>query len=113
MPRCPSCGNELDAGAPACPRCGAGLGEPPLVRVWTTQGVERAEMMRGVLAGNGIEAMITGDGTAWNEVYRLSVGPMARVDVLVRERDAVRARAIVEEAERGDFELAEDSDPEA
>ena len=56
------------------------------------------------LRGSGIEAMLTGDGTGYGEVYRMTVGPLSVVKVLVRTEDEERAREVILAADTAELE---------
>ncbi len=104
---CPSCTDEYRAGITECPECGATLVAalpqerwtlgPELVEVHRTAGHIDGEMVRSMLRANGIESMLTGEGEAWGQVYRLTAGPMADVRVWVTVEEAERARALIDD----------------
>lgn len=118
---CPNCGSEYRPGYTHCSDCGHGLvREPPevvepqeqprppfdpeaigpeLVEIGTCHGEFEGEMIRSLLRGSGIESMLTGDGTGYGEVYRMTVGPLSVVKVLVRPEDEERARELILAAE--------------
>ena len=124
---CPNCGSEYRQGYTHCSDCGDELvhespeapeptrevqARPPfdphsigpeLVEIGTYGGQFEGEMIRSLLRGNGIESMMTGDGTAYGEAYPMTVGPFSIVKVLVRPADAERAREVVRAANTGDL----------
>lgn len=57
----------------------------------------QGEMIRSMLRGSDIESMLTGEGEAWGQVYKLTVGPMADVRVWVTADDADRAKVLISE----------------
>lgn len=105
---CPSCTDEYRAGIKKCPECGNDLVPelpeerwklgPELVEVYRAGGHIQGEMVRSMLRGSGIESMLTGEGEAWGQVYKLTVGPMADVRVWVTQEDADRAKVLIGEA---------------
>ncbi|HEX2239725.1 MAG TPA: DUF2007 domain-containing protein [Actinomycetota bacterium] len=113
---CPSCTDEYRDGVTRCPECGADLVAelpeerwalgPELVEVHRTAGHMNGEMIRSLLRGSDIESMLTGEGEAWGQVYKLTAGPMADVRVWVNADDAERARAVI-----GDALDSPDDDP--
>ena len=130
---CPNCGSEYRPGFTHCSDCGHELvSDPPevvvseeqprttfdphaigpeLVEVGKCHGQFKGEMIRSLLHGSGIESMLTGDGTGYGEVYRMTVGPLSVVKVLVRPEDEHRARELIlaaETAELEDVEVEED-----
>ncbi len=111
---CPRCGAEYRPGFTECYDCGVplveelpepGAPEPlgPLVEVWRGQGHMQGELVRSVLRGSGIEATLVGEGEATDAAYKLSVGPLADVRVLVTEEDEARARELLAVTEEPDF----------
>ncbi|MFN2525155.1 MAG: putative signal transducing protein [Actinomycetota bacterium] len=113
---CPSCTDEYREGITHCPECGSVLVSelpderwalgPELVEVHRTGGHMNGEMIRSLLRGSDIESMLTGEGEAGGQVYRLTAGPMADVRVWVSADEADRARALIEDA------LGQTPDPE-
>ena len=68
-----------------------------IVVVASTAEIVIATMWREILRGEGIEAELGGTTMA-TSVYAM-VPQIAGIDVMVREEDAVRARALIDEAE--------------
>jgi hypothetical protein len=118
---CPNCLAEYRAGFTRCPDCDVelvpelieteqgqlagdeGLGAD-VVRIYTAPNPATAELIRGVLANEGIESAVYG---GFRTAYPVNVGPLAEVSVDVRREDAERARELIQAAERGDFALDE------
>ncbi len=83
---------------------------PTLVMVYRSQRHD-AEAMKAMLVGNGIPAILGGEG--YSSAYPLTVGVLGEGRVLVREEDRAAALALIEEAKAGDFELEDPDPPEA
>lgn len=64
-----------------------------LVEVWKAQGEIDAQIIRSVLEGDGIEAMLSGE--AVRLTHGFTVDGLAEVKILVREEDAERAREVI------------------
>ena len=132
---CPNCGSEYRQGYTHCSDCGHALvheppdaSEPPeaqprppfdphsigpeLVQVGSYGGRMEAEMVSSLLRGNGIESMLTGDGTIYGEAYPMTVGPLSVVKVLVRPEDEERAREVIRAVDTGEvgYDEGEDDD---
>ena len=69
-----------------------------------------AELVRSMLEGNGIEAMIEGSGASG--AYPINVGALAETHVLVAAKDANDARRLLEtnEASRAERSISETGD---
>ena len=57
-------------------------------------GPARAELLRSVLEGSGIECFVTG-GFGASGAYPVNVGDLGQFGLLVHERDAERARELL------------------
>lgn len=75
-----------------------------LVVVYTTAGQVEANIIKGLLEAAGIPAVISQEGAG--AAFGFTVGAMGMVDILVAEKDAAEAEAIIAAMERG--ELAQD-----
>lgn len=131
---CPNCGSEYRQGYTHCSDCGHELVHTPpevsehetqprppfdphsigpeLVEVGSYGGRFEGEMIRSLLRGNGIESMMTGDGTTYGEAYPMTVGPLSVVKVLVRPEDEERAREVILAADTGEagYDESEEDD---
>ncbi len=65
-----------------------------LVEVATAQGEVEAQMIRSVLEGDGIEAMLSGESIRLTHAF--TVDGLAEVKILVRADDADRAREVLD-----------------
>ncbi len=76
----------------------------------TVQGRLEAEIIRGMLEAQEIEVQLSQESTA--AIYGLGVGPMAEVEVFVREHQLGEARALLQKYYDGSLEddLPEDDD---
>ena len=70
--------------------------------VYTAHGQLDAEMIKGLLEANGIQALVAGESVGTS--YGLTIGPLADRDILVPARQADDARSILDAMERGDLE---------
>jgi hypothetical protein len=64
-----------------------------LVEVGRAQGEVEAQMMRSVLDGDGIEAMLSGESVRLTHAF--TVDGLAEVKILVRKEDAERAKEVL------------------
>jgi hypothetical protein len=64
-----------------------------LVEVWVAHGEVDAQMIRSLLEGDGIEAMLSGE--AVRLTHAVTIDGLAEVKILVREEDAERAREVI------------------
>ena len=85
--------------------------EDKLVRVASANGAMEGEILRAMLAAEGIESALSHEaaGTA----FGLGVGPMGVVDVLVLERNEAEARKLIEAYRRGEISPPGDAVPPA
>jgi hypothetical protein len=81
---------------------------PTLVPVYGADRIQ-ADVVRSVLEGSGIPAVVAREGYA--EAYPLTVGAIGEGRVMVREEDRERAMEVIQTALQGETEL-EDSDEE-
>jgi len=81
--------------------------EDKLVRVASVNGAVEGEILRAMLAAEGVESALSHEaaGTA----FGLGVGPMGVVDVLVLERNEAEARRLIEAYRRGEVSPPGDS----
>jgi hypothetical protein len=75
----------------------------------TVQGRLEAEIIRGMLEAQEIEVHLSQESTA--AIYGLGVGPMAAVEIFVREPQLVESRSLLHQYYDGslDVELPEES----
>jgi hypothetical protein len=78
--------------------------------VFVANGQLHAEQVRSFLASENIATEARGE--ALSKTHGLTLDGLGRVEILVAPADEDRARAALAAAEKGDFELPEDSDPE-
>ncbi|MCC6442189.1 MAG: DUF2007 domain-containing protein [Armatimonadetes bacterium] len=101
---CPNCDNEYEEGLTACPDCGRPLeaaaleeAENPdivLVPVYEAPNAYTAELVKGILEGEGIEVMLDGERTAvFDGVLSVESGSWGQV--LVKDEDAERSLEII------------------
>ncbi len=64
-----------------------------------------AEVIRSLLEGSGIQCLLAGSGA--NEAYKVNVGAMGEVRILVRPHDSEAALELIEEARSGALEIDE------
>jgi hypothetical protein len=82
--------------------------ENELVQIYEVGHID-AQVVRSLLEGNGIPTVVASEGAGG--MYPVNVG-FGAGRVLVRRRDADRARELIYEAERGDFALREGELPD-
>jgi len=75
-----------------------------------TAGSFKAEMLKGLLEAQGIPVLLSQEGLG-HSVYSLTVGPLARVQVLVPAELIDRAQSVLNDLETGAFEEEADSEP--
>jgi len=105
MPYCPHCGYEYTEEVIACPDCGRPLEsnslseeeENPdiaLVPVYNAPDEYTAELIKGILEGEGIEVMLKGEQVPiFDGALEIASGYWGQV--LVKEEDAERSREIL------------------
>jgi hypothetical protein len=76
--------------------------------VFVANGQVQAEQVRSFLASADIASELRGE--ALSKTHGLTLDGLGRVEVLVAPPDEDRARAMLTSAERGEFELPEDSE---
>jgi len=64
-----------------------------LVQVWTAYGEMDAQVLRSLLEGDGIEAMLSGESVRLTHAF--TVDGLAEVKILVRKEDAERAKEVI------------------
>ena len=69
-------------------------GEESFEHVHTAQGEIEAQLIRAMLEGDGIDAILNGE--AVRLTHGLTVDGLARGQVLVRSKDATRARELID-----------------
>lgn len=80
------------------------------VHLDTVEGKLNAEIIRGMLQAQGIEIMLSQESAA--SVYGLGVGPMAEVEILVRQDQYDQAQALLEAYNAGTLEQDDGLDQE-
>lgn len=73
-----------------------GKGDPSveLIEVWRAHGEVDAQLIRSVLEGDGIDAMLSGESVRLT--HAVTIDGLAEVKILVRKEDAERAREVIE-----------------
>lgn len=74
----------------------------PLVVVYTTAGQMEANIVKGMLEAAGMPAVISQEGAG--AAFGFTVGAMGMVEVLVAEKDAADAEALIAAMQRGELE---------
>jgi len=72
-----------------------------------TAGSFKAEMLKGLLEAQGIPVLLSQEGLG-HSVYSLTVGPLARVQILVPAELIDRAQRVLNDIETGAFEEGDD-----
>lgn len=65
-----------------------------LVSVGTADGQIEAEIIKGLLNANGVDVWLSQESAT--SAIGLGIGPMAEVEIMVREEHAEQARALLE-----------------
>jgi putative signal transducing protein len=81
--------------------------EQQLRCVFVASGEMLAQQVRAFLEASGIETIERGE--ALRNTHGLTIDGIGAVEILVAERDADRARELLEAAEAGAFRLADDA----
>ena len=81
-----------------------------LIHVYSVSGQLQGQMIRIFLESKGVPAFIEEESAA--TVYGLGVGPLAEAKIMVPEAQAAQARELLEALDRGDYELADESNKE-
>ncbi len=71
----------------------------------------QAELLRGLLEAQGIEAILSQE-SAGHSVYALGVGELGKVEILVPKDHLEEARAILSDYYAGKFELPDEDAPQ-
>jgi hypothetical protein len=83
------------------------MGEPTSC-VFVANGQILAEQIRSFLQASGVGAILRGESLS--KTHGLTLNGLGRVDVLVAESDADRARELLASAESGAFRIADDTE---
>lgn len=75
----------------------------PLVEVYTAYGGTRAALIKSLLEGSGIDCVLSGNLNGAG--YRLHVGDLGKVRVLVKAEDEASARELINAAARGALDI--------
>ncbi len=102
MPFCPSCGYEYEPDVKVCPDCEAELVsqlteesfDGKIVEVFGTYSAAEAGMVKELLRQEGIFCALSNE--LGSGVWGGSLGEESEVKVLVGERDAAKARELIE-----------------
>lgn len=76
-------------------------------RVFVANGETHAQQVRAFLEAAGIQT--TARGEALRHTHGLTLNGLGGVEILVAESDAAEARALLEAADAGEFQLADDA----
>jgi hypothetical protein len=79
------------------------------VYVDQVQGQLQAEIIKGLLEAQGIQVWLNQEGAA--HAYAIEIGSLGSVEILVPSSQVEKARQIMAEYNRGDFENMEFQDP--
>ena len=80
------------------------------VVVSTVQGQFAEAQVRGFLEANGIPTAVRGE--TLRRTHAIAIDGIGAVEILVPRAQLDSARTLLARADRGDFKLAEDNDPE-
>ncbi len=83
--------------------------EEEWVLVEKVQGQLQAELLKGLLEAQGIRVWLNQQGAA--HAYAVAVGTLGMVEILVPNSEEERAKQVLEDYYRGDFEDMEFSGP--
>lgn len=83
--------------------------EDKLIRVTSVNGAIEGEILRAMLASEGIESTLSQE--AAGATIGLGVGPLGVVDVLVLEHQADAARRLIEAYREGESYPPDEADP--
>ena len=125
MPRCPQCKSEYEEGITRCPDCGAGLrpGPPPgpaqptpetaPVRLCTLPDASAGDIIRALLAGHGIPAMVQRYGPITGELGRVTDGLTEDYAIILVPANRVReALEVLEAIQTGSVIWPDGMEPE-
>lgn len=82
--------------------------EPKFSVVATASGRLEADIIKGMLEAQGVEARLSYESAGM--AYGLGVGRLARVEILVREEQVPQAEAILDDYQSGKY-AEEDENP--
>jgi len=80
--------------------------DPELQRVFVASGEIQAQQIRAFLEAAGISAIERGESL--RNTHGLTLDGLGAVEIFVADRDADRARSLLDAAEAGTFRLADD-----
>jgi len=80
----------------------------PTSCVFVANGQLLAEQVRSFLQASGVGCILRGESLS--KTHGLTLDGLGRVELLVAEADAVRARELLASAESGEFRIAEDTE---
>jgi hypothetical protein len=80
--------------------------DPELRRVFVASGETQAQQVRAFLEAAGISTVERGESL--RNTHGLTLDGLGAVEILVADRDADRARSLLDAAEAGTFRLADD-----
>lgn len=76
---------------------------PQFIVVYTANGKLDAEMKKAFLESEGIKAMISQESAG--STLGLTMGPLGEVQILVPEHEEMHARQLLDDLQKGKFEL--------
>jgi hypothetical protein len=79
-----------------------------MTSVFAANGDAHADQVRAFLEAAGISTEVRGESL--RKTHGFTIDGLGRVDVLVADEDAERARALLASADRGELRLADDAD---
>ena len=86
-------------------------GHEDLLSVYVANGLFEAQQVAAFLEAAGIASALRGESTT--KTHGFTVDGLGRMEVMVTAEDSERASGLLESAAIGEFELAEDADPES